>query len=838
MKAFLSHSSKDKEFVAAVARELGRPYSFYDAQSFANGEEFKSAIERGLDESDLFVLFGSQVALKSLWVEFEVEEAWYRRLGSKLSKSMVYMIESSVSLQDIPSWLKRALIRPANAPKAVARDIRYQLDELLRSRQRQFFFGRSAEAEQVEAVLTPFDGSVPPHAVFVTGLPGIGRRQLVKNTVPTILNIPKQIEMKIGQGDSINDICLTVATHIEPYSTDEGFKHIVNQIRNLSEKEAVRRLLNSLREIVASGELPLFLDDGGLLDSDGFLSPPVASILRNMEPNDDAYIFFISPRRPQRDNELDIPVIPVEGLEENAIKRLLTALLQQSDVPVSPNALSELAAYVAGYPPSAYYAAQQVKTYGIDAIMADKARLVTYRKGRFMSHLSNLHLTAEEEGVLKLLANYSPMPLAVIAKVLDTTMDALQSPVIRLIDHSLMSITDDGYYRIALPLSEAAASTYGFPAREQHQNLANELYNFLQEQEVNRGRLELSRALFRAARLAHDPELASKAVHFANDLLVLVEKLYHAQKYDEAINTAFAAIEERPNNAHARYFLVRALVQEERFSEAQDELVVYQKIAPPKDYHFLLGFYWHQQGRIAEAINEYKEAERLGRGGASINRELAHCYVLTHNLPEAEKYVRLALGRDADNPYIVDLWAQIATDQGKRAEAQEALNKLEILGKPIHYFFRRSRVAMSFGDEEEALRAAQNAVESESTPPFKALAQFAYCQIAVRQIDNAEKTLKEMDQRFGKVRHDVRTGLRCRLELAQAHYSHVVVLSDRIRDKNTYIYRQIRKEALAGELRVSALKDATRVAYENEISRLKSESNDLSIDQVFPTDIT
>ncbi len=41
VRAFLSHSSKDKEFVRAVAQEMGRQHCIFDEQAFETGNEFK-----------------------------------------------------------------------------------------------------------------------------------------------------------------------------------------------------------------------------------------------------------------------------------------------------------------------------------------------------------------------------------------------------------------------------------------------------------------------------------------------------------------------------------------------------------------------------------------------------------------------------------------------------------------------------------------------------------------------------------------------------------------------------------------------------------------------------
>ncbi|EPX4144687.1 TIR domain-containing protein [Vibrio vulnificus] len=48
MKAFLSHSSIDKEIVREVANQLGRVNCIFDEKSFDSGKEFQKSIEEKL----------------------------------------------------------------------------------------------------------------------------------------------------------------------------------------------------------------------------------------------------------------------------------------------------------------------------------------------------------------------------------------------------------------------------------------------------------------------------------------------------------------------------------------------------------------------------------------------------------------------------------------------------------------------------------------------------------------------------------------------------------------------------------------------------------------------
>jgi len=266
--------------VEAVANELGRQYCVYDARSFDTGDTFKRSIERGLDESSVFVLFASRKALESVWVAFEADEAWFAKLRGTLATSLVYLIEGGLSVDDLPEWLRRAKVIAQTAPKIIARDIRHHLDDLLMKRQQPFFVGRSKDAAVLEQALTPVDGTPAPRAAFVTGLPGIGRRSLLRYVVPGVLNLRKQIEIRVGEGDDSNDICIKVADLVEPYSTQEGFNRIFQEIKTLTETAAIERTLANLKTMVQSGELPVFVDDGGMLDSDGNIRDAIHALVR------------------------------------------------------------------------------------------------------------------------------------------------------------------------------------------------------------------------------------------------------------------------------------------------------------------------------------------------------------------------------------------------------------------------------------------------------------------------------------------------------------------------------------------------------------------------------
>jgi hypothetical protein len=71
MKAFLSHSSRDKATVEAVAAELGAANVELDAETFDRGIVNVAAIQEALKRSTLYVLFLSRDAVASGVVRYE-----------------------------------------------------------------------------------------------------------------------------------------------------------------------------------------------------------------------------------------------------------------------------------------------------------------------------------------------------------------------------------------------------------------------------------------------------------------------------------------------------------------------------------------------------------------------------------------------------------------------------------------------------------------------------------------------------------------------------------------------------------------------------------------------
>jgi N-6 DNA Methylase/TIR domain len=322
MKAFLSHSSANKDFVETVATQLGRQFCVFDKQSFQSGIEFKDSIEKGLNDSSLFVLFASPEALESIWVQFEIAEAFYGVVQKRLHRVLVVMLGDSVRVSQLPEWLRRAKAIAVSSPKQTAREIRLHLNELFRAEKHPLFIGRTTEIAQAEQELLSTQSGVPGRFLAFVGLPQIGRRSIARRVGQNVLGMQTTTELTVESGDDLRDIAFKLAVETEPYAGATSLAGIQNEIAGLSDEKAAERALRNLRAIVAAGSLPVFVDGGGLMNESGDFAESLEPLFVSLSQANDAYLFFVTSRKPTRTEPIGAPVVRIPPLPEREIHRL------------------------------------------------------------------------------------------------------------------------------------------------------------------------------------------------------------------------------------------------------------------------------------------------------------------------------------------------------------------------------------------------------------------------------------------------------------------------------------------------------------------------------------
>ena len=188
-------------------------------------------------------------------------------------------------------------------------------------------------------------------------------------------------------------------------------------------------------------------------------------------------------------------------------------------------------------------------------------------------------------------------------------------------------------------------------------------------------------------------------------------------------------------------------------------------------------------------------------------------------LPAAIK--KVLSGKEGDNVFVVDLWAEISTKKNDDSEVNRALERLKLLNES-RYYFRFSIFQGKKREYNNALESAYESLKGDNRPPFKYRAHLVYCLIKTNGLDDARLEMDKIDKDFGRVQSDIRLSLRCKLENKAGQYREALRLSENIIRKDDIYYKKIRKDAIEGELKASALTDTERISLSAELSRLNT----------------
>ncbi len=576
---------------------------------------------------------------------------------------------------------------------------------------------------------------------------------------------------------------------------------------------------------VELGELPILYDQGGMLDRNGGLEAAVKPLVRQVIAQDDLFLILITNRRPSLESDetarsAGTPIIYVQPLTEQEVRQLLRLHARIADVSLSRSQVNVLASEIGGYPPSVAYAVELARSYGPEVVLADLTRLKDFKARSFIRYLRAVAPGEGEKELLRILASNSPLPLPALVEVTGRPADTVGRELMLLIDASLVMPDDGGWYQIAGPVSEAIAREYSSCTAEQYGLVARALGDFQEQNDLEERYLELSRVRHRALVLSGQRSASQQAGVLIADWIRLAESHYHQRDYVLSAEAARAAVTARPRNTDARIWLIKALIKQGEYEEADSQIDQMQHLGLHREGLYFRGFLLRNRGRFAEAARSYELALAAGYSGVAIRRELANCYLNENNLELARAHIQEAQERQPDNPYIVDLLIQIATKQRDEDTARQLLEVLKDVDDPAFAAHRRSRVEYAFGFPEAAFEQALAAVGDSKRPPFEILANLARCQIVTNRHEEVQVSLSRLGKLYPSRFPDIQKGLRCRAAIAKGEYEAALAIWEELEDKSKLVHVALRRDAIAGLLDHTFVPGPQREDYVMELEQL------------------
>ena len=574
-------------------------------------------------------------------------------------------------------------------------------------------------------------------------------------------------------------------------------------------------IISYFASVCSSGTLPVIVERDVISLPDGSLRSEF-DILYNAiagQPKVDAAV--ASNRRLSAPGGGLIPSVRVPELSQAATRNLVRLIARDYGLSMNGSQIDALGTYSRGYPPAVTFALNEARLYGVSYVVSNQYALVNFSADIFLRQLANdERISTSMSKILRLLSSYSPLPMQVIKQYCSLTTDELNDSMELLLDFVFV-LPDEANYWITEPIRDAAYRAFRGMTVD-HAQVARLLEEYLTKEPNDDARLSLGRTIFRASLLSSSTSESKFAVGFASDFIRVASQSYHDQDYDLAIRYGEEALEARPDNVDVRRYVAQALIRKERYDEAEFHIEKLVEAGEMKEAFYVRGFGSRRKGKYELAITSYEKCLAYGRRGAAIHRELASCYFESENLAKAEYHIREAEKGSPHNRYIVDLRCTIAIRMGDLDNAQRTLEILERVDASGFADHRRSTFEQARGDSQAALVYSRNANEKINRPPFEVVANLVNCLIEAGEAEEALETLSSLNGRFGNIRHDAQTGLRCKYEIRFGNLNDADALWKSLREKGAPVHNGLRIAILNRKSQLSELE----ASEEEELERL------------------
>lgn len=735
LRAFLSHSSADKDFVERVAETL-RPGTYeLDAITFDAGLVNSDAIRTALQRSDLFCLFLSERSAHSAYVEFET------LLGIEFLARGGISRFIAICLDDVAFNLAKEnvkfynIVRKSLSPEAAARLIQGQLISAS-SRADDFghpFIGREEE-------LKVLDDQVSDHrrpsikSIYISGNAGTGRRAVASafyaSYFPHVGKVFPRI--RLSPYDGPEELYKNILSELRPTITVGELRIHMNSFTLAKPDEKMRLVAQLLNSLLPSGEAALLLDEGGVLTEAGIFSPEISTMIGELEAYPHPPVTFISGRMVPNRYRVDRPEIAflaVGALSWNASLRLISTLLKRHRIVIDTEQLEQLAKLSDAHPYNIYRVVDEVINKGLKLFLANPSEFVEWKHRQSSEYFSKVTLEINDTLVLALLKNIPELDFDTICKALSIKAAPLADNLQRLVLLHVLE-SDGDRFRIspAVRIAVERDPRIKMSATIQAEAMAAVAQTLSLRIEEGTAPVSLVDSAVLATIGSGSVATNLSAAFLLPSHYVWLAKLrYDQHQWTESIQFGLEALkgEARLSTsglvAACRFLCLAAARTGE--DGVFDNAIAKLKIRAKDDWaqsnvFYLDGFRQRMRGRLPTAQELFQKACDCYHGNISAMRELAAIALARGHLDKAEGLAREAYSYAQSNAYLVDMLLAILirkrNSRERTSEMDDLFMVLEKVGEEdgrSFYTTRRAEYEHLLGDNKMAASLIDQAVE-------------------------------------------------------------------------------------------------------------------------------
>ena len=706
MKAFLSHSSEDRQIVDRVLDELGASTVWLDRAELRVGDEFPQQIEQAIENATHFVLFWSESSAASPWVRLELNMAFTQLLEQNAIRLVLVQLDETT----IPTRLKHLHIISVASSANPLQDILSALRDALSipsQGARHRFLNRGSELERMEEAIDDPEANV----VVLRGIQGIGKGALAREALRRFFENASVVDVLVQPGMGPNELALRLHQEVTG-----------RLLPPMNRLEALSTIETTLEQLITSGRFIIFRNVQIWVDGDQNLEEPLATILRTSTAQESRLhnpviltttrILHIAPPSVQR-----VAFVNVSGLSDQHMESLLGLWYELAEGKVLPaGEAATIAKQLHGHPIAAKMASTLVTQYGSAYLVQYDRAIVSLRRDLTKAIMRDLRLSTPAQKLMEMLALLRvPIPSTVLADTLQLTEDEFHTAVGDATSTGLAEVTLSGQLTLH-PLvadyfwrSYSNRADYGASASI----AAEAVRNHVEVTAADAAQfVELLTAVVRLYALAGE---VTKAQEFRSDLLGQLAEAaithYQRMKLGLAEQCIREVLSVDARDWEMRLYLARIRVRQQKWGDAS-ELTASLLSERPGDTRarHLQGWQLLRRKSYREALNVFVDilAERQH---VQSYRDAAECLFRLGDVAESLGLLDQAKQIESDNPFVLALESRILEENGDYDRALQAVN-LALVRNPADWelHHRRARILGALGRPADAIREAEAAV--------------------------------------------------------------------------------------------------------------------------------
>jgi tetratricopeptide (TPR) repeat protein len=744
-RVFLSHSSEDKEWYVnsvykKLVKKLGEESVVIDAAAFQEGRKTTEEILYHLNSTDLFVIFLSDEALKSTWVQDELTE-----VGRIITEKNNYqicpiIIDNKIKFDDerIPKWIrethniKNILVQTKAASIISQRmfEIAYEKNPKLKEKN-QLFVGRNKYLNEFEERMDNFDLK-KPIAIIASGIPTVGRRTFLKKALFKS-NIEKdtyQFPSIILNGDESIEDCILLLYDLG-FLVDESIN--LKKISPMMVEEKTKLLIKIIQGIQESNEIIIIIDNGCIINHEGNLADWFRNAIKSSDVRTKITFLIASKFRYYiQDHNMDqLYYIPLPELDVKERQGLLNRYLQVEEIFIDAEEKKQISELLSGYPEQVFFAVNIMKNHGLDSWGNYAHDIVDFNTKKAIIMLKDIKEDKEKIEFLALLSSFDCIEVRYVLEIVKDEQK-YSSFINEFYFEGICEYvgTLREYIRVNDSIKDyLQRSEYKMP-KEYLDALNNDVSDFVKN--IDDDDYDIPRLLYNLKMSLKKGDKIEEKYLIPSIYLKTMNDFYFSGKNRDVVQFADRALlnsryMDKRIVFEIRYLLCSALakLRDTRF------LTEVQHIEGA-DHNFLFGFYYRQIGKFDRALERINKSLDERENFSKAKREKVQIYIAMQDYGEALELARKNYSNYEDNPHHIQAYFACLIKSEKVQEKEKVLEKLiENIGRigtevanEMTLRFKAQYAAFIQGDYEEAIGLINKAIEINKSINYARLVKF------------------------------------------------------------------------------------------------------------------